>query len=338
MDTRKYSIISNAGYGSSGSGVVTDYLREFDCIKNLGDYEFRFLQDYDGISTLEDALVHTPHRLNSDIALRNYKRYVNRQCGNFLRKRYEMFFKGQWSKISNEFLQKLISIEWPGYWEGVQIAEPKLSVLVKYQLLPRILRLLSGNKKYIAYFLPTKDMFFSSPTETYFLQCVREYIHGLCAVIDPEHDYKYLFMDQLMPPANISRYERYIDSVKTIVVDRDPRDYYIENVLLLGEKWVPKSIDQYIFHYRSLREQASRFEDSENVLRIHFEDAIYHYDVFDEQIRNFLGLSQEEHTAKYSCFNPNISIKNTRLWVSHKIAPEVIKAIETQLAEYCYDF
>ncbi len=34
-------------------------------------------------------------------------------------------------------------------------------------------------------------------------------------------------------------------------------------------------------------EQASRFGDSENVLRIHFEDTIYHYDVFDEKIRSF---------------------------------------------------
>lgn len=338
MNTRKYSIISNAGYGTTGSGIITDYLHEFACIKNLGDYEFRFLQDHDGISTLEDTLVHTPHRLNSDVAIRNYQRYIDRQCGTFLNRRYEAFFKGQWRKISNIFLEKLISIEWPGYWEEFQIVEPRLSVILKYQLLPRILRLSFGNTRCISHYIPKKDMFFSYPTEAYFLQCVKEYVHNLCSVIDPEHDFKYVFMDQLMPPTNIGRYERYMDSVKTIVVDRDPRDCYIENVLQYEEGWIPKDIDKYILHYRGIREQTKRFPDSENVLRIRFEDAIFHYDVFDEKIRNFLGLSQEDHTAKYSCFNPDVSIKNTRLWASRKVAPDIIKKIEAQLAEYCYDF
>lgn len=31
-----------------------------------------------------------------------------------------------------------------------------------------------------------------------------------------------------MPPTNIRRYENYCDSLKIIVVDRDPRDYYME--------------------------------------------------------------------------------------------------------------
>ena len=90
----KYNIVTCASFGASGSGVITDYLNEYSCIKNLGDYELRFLQDYDGVSTLEDALIHSPHRLNSDIAIQNYQRYVDRQCGTFLNRRYEKFFGG----------------------------------------------------------------------------------------------------------------------------------------------------------------------------------------------------------------------------------------------------
>ncbi|MDE7089677.1 MAG: hypothetical protein K2O54_06115, partial [Prevotella sp.] len=65
-----YNIITCASFGS---GVVTDYFCEYYSIKNLGDYEFWFLQDYDGVSTLEDALVHSWRDLTkANISVRKY--------------------------------------------------------------------------------------------------------------------------------------------------------------------------------------------------------------------------------------------------------------------------
>ena len=72
----KHKIITCASFGNTGSGVITDYLLEFDNILNPGDYELRFLHDYDGVSTLEHALVHNFHRMNSDIAIQNFIRYI----------------------------------------------------------------------------------------------------------------------------------------------------------------------------------------------------------------------------------------------------------------------
>lgn len=335
----KYSILTCASFGSSGSGVVTDYLNEYSGIKNLGDYEFRFLQDYDGISTLEDALVNSPHRLNSDIAIQNYIRYIDRQCGTFLNRRYEKFFKGKWKKISHDFLNKIIDIKWPGYWEQYQIMEPnKFQAFLKYQLYPRILRLLAGNKKYIAHYLPKRDMFFAAPSEEYFIKCVREYVDDLCKVIDPNHEYRYIYMDQITPPANISKYERYFDSVKTIVVDRDPRDYYLENVLKYGEGWVPKSVEKFALLYRKHREQASKYSDSSNVLRIKFEDAIFNYNEFENSIINFLDLDKDSHINPKKFFIPEKSIANTRLWQKRDVNIDLIHKIENLLPEYLYDF
>lgn len=334
-----HSIVTCASYGSSGSGVVTDYLSEYSSVRNLGDYEFRFLQDYDGIATLEDALVHTPHRLNSDVAIQNYLRYVDRQCGTFLNRRYERFFNNQWRKISLDFLNKLIDAEWPGYWEQYQImASSKFSAFVKYQLFPRICKLIQGNRKYIAHYLPRREMYFASPSEEKFLKCVREYIDALCDTIDPASKYKYLFFDQLMPPANISHYERYFNSVKTIVVDRDPRDYYIENVLRWGEGWVPQDVEKFVTIYRKQRDQTARYTDSSNVLRIRFEDVIFHYDDFENKIRDFLKLTPEEHVSPKSMFNPEKSSNNTQLWKNRNVGNGIIKIIEELLPEYLYDF
>ncbi len=333
-----YKIVSCAGFGSSGSGVVTDYLREFDSIKNFGDYEFRFLQDYGGVSTLEDALVHNYHRLNSDIAIQNFIRYIEYQSGDFLNRRYEKFFGGKFRDISYRFLEKLIDVKWDGYWEEYQILEPQWITIFKYKLYPRLLRLLHGNRHYIARYVPRKPMYFSFPERDYFCRCVKDYINELCEVIDPQRKYKYIFFDQLMPPTNIQRYENYFDSLKVIVVDRDPRDYYIENVLRWGEGWVPADVDKYIQLYRGMREQLKFESASKHVLRLKFEDAIFHYPDFAQQVMNFLDLTESEHTLPLKYFNPSISQNNTQLWNKRKVDKTILSEIEKHLGEYCYDF
>ena len=100
---KDYKIVSCASFGSSGSGVVTDYLSEFENINNFGDFEFRFLQDFGGVTSLEDTLVNSYHRLNSDIAIQNFINYVEWQAGDIFNKRYEQFFHGQFKKISYDF-------------------------------------------------------------------------------------------------------------------------------------------------------------------------------------------------------------------------------------------
>lgn len=334
----EYSIISCASFGSSGSSVITDYLSEYDGVKNLGNYEFRFIQDYDGLSTLEDALVHSPHRLNSDIAIQNFLRYVDRQCGCFINSRYQKFFNNRWKEISYQFIEQLIDVEWNGYWEEYQIVEPKYCAILKYQVWPRLKRLFSFNKKYIAHYVPKKRMFFSFPSEAFFLESAKEYIHKLCSTIDPDHHYKYLMFDQIMPPANIGKYERYFHSIKTIVVDRDPRDYFIENVLRWGEGWMPKDINKFAILYRKQREQACAFKDSSNVLRIQFEDTIFHYDDFKQRIQDFLKIDSENHVSPFAFFDPSKSINNTCLWKKRNIDPDLILRIEQLLPEYLYDF
>ena len=333
-----YKIISCASFGSSGSGVVTDYLSEFDNIYNPGDYEFRFLQDYGGVTTLEDCLVHSHHRHNSDIAIKNFKKYIDYQSGDIFNKRYEMFFNNKFQKISYEFLDELIEVKWKGYWEEYQILSPRIISLLKYKIYPRILRLLHGNKAYIAKYVPRKEMYFSNPSPEYFTECVKKYLNKLFQAVDEDNHYEYLFFDQLLPSDDIDRHFSYFDNLHVIVVDRDPRDYYIENVLKLGEGWVPKNVDQFITLYRGIRKKLNNQNEHPNILRIHFEDTIYKYEEFSEKINTFLNLSEKNHIYPLKYFNPNKSISNTQLWKKQKVDIKIIHQIENKLSEYCYAF
>lgn len=335
---QNYRIISCASFGSSGSGVVTDYLSEFKGIYNPGDYEFRFLQDYGGITTLEDCLVHSHHRHNSDIAIKIFKKYIDYQCGDIFNQRYERFFKGRFRDISYRFLDELIEAKWDGYWEEYQVLSPTIISLLKYKIYPRLLRLLNANRGYLARYVPRREMYFSNPTPEYFIECVKRYLNRLYQVVDPTHQYEYLFFDQLLPSDDIDRYFQYFDDLHVVVVDRDPRDYYIENVLKYGEGWVPRDIDKYIALYRSIRKKLLMQSEHPNILRLRFEDTIYNYEEFSAKINSFLSLSVENHSYPQKYFDPKKSIHNTQLWKKGGVDMKVIDKIEDCLAEYCYPF
>ncbi|WP_274972450.1 hypothetical protein [Bacteroides fluxus] len=333
-----HKIISCASFGASGSGVVTDYLSEFDNIYNPGDYEFRFLQDYGGVTTLEDCLVYNHHRLNSDIAIQLFIKYVDYQCGDVFNKRYNKFFKGQFGDISFQFLNELIEVEWNGYWEEYQVLSSPLTALLKYKIYPRILRLLSCNRNYIARYVPRRKMYFANPSSDYFTKCVNRYLERLFGLLDSDNRYEFLFFDQLLPPDNINRYFKYFEDLHVIVVDRDPRDYYIENVLKCGEGWVPENLDKYVNLYRGIRKKINTQSENPNIYRIQFEDTIYKYEEFSEKINLFLGISEQNHIYPKRFFNPQKSKCNTCLWKKGNVDSKIVDHIEDALGEYCYKF
>jgi len=70
--TRK--IITCTGYGGTGSSAITDILKEFDNGLSLGDAEFWFLQDFNGISDLEYHLIGGNHRSRVNLAIKKFKK------------------------------------------------------------------------------------------------------------------------------------------------------------------------------------------------------------------------------------------------------------------------
>lgn len=334
----EYKILTCASYGASGSGIVTDYLMEFDNIHNSGNFEFRFLQDFGGITTLEDCLVHSHHRLNSDVAIRLFKKYVDYQAGDLFAKRYNKVFKGKFKQISYDFINSLVEGRWQGHWEEDQVLSAKYKDWLYYKIWTRIKRAIDFNRHYIGRYYPTRDMYYSNPSYEEFIAAVKTYLNNLFAIIDKDHKYDYLYFDQILPPDNLKRYFNYFDNIHVVIVDRDPRDYYIENVLKWGEKYLPHDLDTFIKVFKGLRKKLSDEDQSLNVLRIKMEDMIYKYDEFSKKINTFIGIDPTHHIFPKRNFNPSVSINNTQLWRKRKVDMDVIHRIEDELADYCYDF
>ena len=74
-------IITCASYYGSGSSAVTDLISESSEVFSLGEYEYRFLQDPNGISDLEYNIIDNNHRHNTSNSIKEYIKYVKTLYG-----------------------------------------------------------------------------------------------------------------------------------------------------------------------------------------------------------------------------------------------------------------
>lgn len=130
----------------------------------------------------------------------------------------------------------------------------------------------------------------------------------------------------------------YFNNLKTIIVDRDPRDVFL---LEMDNPYgvVPTDVIEFCKWYSLIR-QHRKYEclNNENVLFINFEDMIYDYHNTANIICNFLNISYEGISSEFKYFDPEKSIQNTRKWVKNNKYDKDIRCIENQLSEYLYDY
>lgn len=329
-------IITCTGYHGTGSSLITDYLKEFEEIDSLGDFEFRFIQDPNGIADLEDRLIKNNSRLNSDRAIYEFLRLIKILNSNYTNKfwkpsQYKIVFNNKFLKYSEEYINSLIDLEWTGYWHDFEFRKFNLYSRIKnfcFRVLESIVKKKNYGKE--------KIMFYSYPVDTFY-DNTKIYLNNLFNEVSSK---EILAIDQLVPCCNVNRYLNYFEDIKVVILDRDPRDLYILNKMIWKESVVPcENVDIFIKHFKLLRKhQQYEKEDTNRILRIRFEDAIYKYDETMEKINKFLNIENLNHKYPKKYFNPNRSINNTQIFKLYPRLNEDIKKIEEELKEYCYVF
>lgn len=332
-------IITCASYYGSGSSAITDYLSEFDNFKSVGDYEFRFIQDPDGVRDLEYNLVENFNRHNSGHALKKYKRLVDFLSGNIFNRKYEKFFKGEFKQKSYEYIDGLTDYKFKGYWHEDLRDKGKLVYMWKRfvsklinNLIFKTLRLKERNYNE----LRREITYGAKPSEEKFLSLTRKYTNDLFEILNKENK-EFLIVDQLFPPTNLDMYTRYVDNCYVFLVDRDPRDMYLMEKIHYHGTIVPPNVEDFCKWFRFTRESRAKELELKNVIFIKFEDLIYKYDETTKRVNDFLGISEANHVEKHKYFNPNISIKNTKLYEKTDKYSDDIKYIEEHLKEFLYE-
>ena len=331
-------IITCASYYGTGSSAVTDYISEFDTVKSLGDYEFRFLHDTDGIADLEYHLVWNHNRHNSGHALKRFKKIVDFYAGSKLVPRYETFFNNQWKKLAYQYIDSLMDSSYRGWWQ-YDLLDMGVKTYYRKQFLSKLYRMtIARNTEKTLNVLPKEITYCSRPTQEEFTQKTKKFLRELCQAGNQENK-PFLMVDQLLPSSNLDRFWKFFDEIKVVVVERDPRDLYIlEKYVWKGSLIPTDSVENFCAWYKYTRaHRKTEIFNPQYARLIQFEDLIYKYEKTTESLRQWLGLDETNHVFKQQKLIPEKSKRNTRLWLKYDIGEE-LTYIERELAEYLYDY
>lgn len=326
--------ISCVGYHATGSGAVDDFLREFENIQTAKyGIESRFLQDPDGISDLEYNLVENPHRLNSGFALKRFLLAAKEE-----ERTYRHIFGKHWMKWAKEYVEELSAFSYAGYWHADVRLLPfhELFIYKARRAINKVTPSKFRKNKYYNY-LPNIKTYCVDLTEKKFLEITRKKCEELCRLLNTDNK-EYVVLDQVVSPQNVNRYLRYITDLKVIVVDRDPRDVFINDVIRNKDYVLPKNVDEFCQVFKMSRKTVSNSDDTERVLRINFEDMIYRYDETTLKIMEFLGLSSGNHKYPKRYFNPDKSKANTKQWERFPELQNEVARIEELLPEMLHEY
>lgn len=331
-------IVGVSGFGSTGSGAVMDYLREFEEISAGGDMELSFLYDPDGVLELEDRLVNRPIRFYSgDAAIKRFRNIIY----SYDLKRYAKRFLSveEFYRVSDEYINSLIKMKYDGgLWHFDRRIVGKLGHLIKYELGRKYLRVFDKlNKQQPRKFLG-HCMYIPIHNKDVFIKNTQKYISDLINIMC-DTSKPIIALDQPFPSNNPECCFKYFkDDCKAIIVNRDPRDVYLISKQLANGwemRFTPTfDVEEFIIFYRDQMEIISNL--SEKVLYVQFEDLIYDYENTTNKIDNFLKI--KKHTKKKKYFDPSISIANTQLYLRFPEMKKDIERIENELSEYLYNF
>lgn len=332
-------VITCASFYGTGSSAVTDFFSEFNDIYSLGDYEYRFLHEPDGIADLEYNIVENNHRHNTSDSIKRFMKYVES-----LKKMgyggYDIFGKN-YDILTQRYIDELVELKVHTWWDKDRKDKGRFFCFIDrvYSLLKRIFTGSLHTEKRFSILQKSEWGYYTTVSEEQFLAATRRYIDDLLACVNTDKA-PFVMVDQMAPPTNTKRFARYFNDVKIVVVDRDPRDIY----LLEKERWqwgiIPvKNVEDYVKWFKITRKYASGAdEDPSKVLRIKFEDMIYKYEEMKEKLTSFVEISPDKHVLPFTCFDPAKSIKNTNLKKTVSGYEEDIKYIEENLKDYLYDF
>jgi hypothetical protein len=336
------------GYAYTGGTIIGELFREVDSYmvlpgKQPGNMEFRLLKERHGICDLEDALKSKDPEI-IDLAIKDFQWL----CSNYARPisrfrkpgyEYELRSGKTFNKATLEYINTLVDFEYPMDWHFFDFQKSHFSFVFK-----RIVQKITKNKKY-----GRSSAKLAYPEHDFFIEATRKYLEiimaGFLNHLSNEGE-KNIILPKSVPLfsyKHVLQTTQYFHNPKIILIDRDPRDVFIEVIKSERDRYMPmsESIEEkargFIKFYKSIRCDQKLISDHEKVLLIKFEDMCFNYDKTVDKIFNFVGVEASMHTRKRSKFIPEESQANVFLWKQDKLLfKKAIEIIEKELPNYIY--
>lgn len=330
-------VIGTCGFCATGSSAVTDYLKEFDDVVTLDNFEFTLPYRTDGLQDLAFHLHEGSVKHNSAwIAIKRFKKL----CYGYGCRELKRDTHGEFVKLTEDYLKSIIQAEWVGA-EVHESEEVVRSIFMrgirKLKLFKYVYSFEQKRGTELALYPLRKMTFAANPDD--FDEKTKRYVMSVLDALGRQRD-KSIALDQPFAGNNPQATFPFFENPLAIVVDRDPRDYYMFYKKFLyakGRRAAPiGNVKDFITFYRKERENMPYLQDDPRILRIQFEDMIYRYDETTKKIRDFCGLGHANRKRKL--FAPEMSINNTQVFKRYPEYAEDINYIEENLKEYLFPF
>lgn len=303
------------GFGNSGVTAVTDLLAEIDGVL-CPPQEFFLIQHPDGLTALEDAIVHSWSEFGPDSAIRRFEHLVDVLARKSTRLRfgldYERHFSKSFRRILDGYIARLTSVTYDGHLMFRRAEMPKAEYAM-YEVARRFG--VGAVNRYFARKYNTR--FVSDPSK--FLEETRRLTREMLEAIDAGRGSTDIALLLGTSPYQVARTAKYFDDPVTIVVDRDPRDIYLS---AKTSSYMPREIGAFIRWFEATRDNAWQ-TGSERVLKLYFEDLVFDYDASVGKVLSFLGIDGSRHTKKKTRFKPESSAKRIGKWKNHPDQAEI---------------
>ena len=348
-------ILSCAGFGNTGSSIVTDFFSEFSCIKVVGgsSFEFGLLHEPDGIRDLENALVEG-NRLKTDLAIKRFIKLVkNLNENNPSGPNYRDYFNNHFLEYTQDYLRDLNVIRWSnGWWHRIydEVDRKGIKEKIRFKVDSFNFSKKVNSKNYSLYetnswkpsYVEYDTQYFCKVEKADFKNKTKKYLQRL--FLELANGDEYLLFDQLFPSNVDEEYLGYFDFAKVILVDRDPADLYFMNKVFWGSGYIPsEDVNTFIQWYKETRSNVYR---SDNILKINFEDMIFKTDETQRLLCDFIGIDIAQHDMPNTYLFLDKSITNTQVdkrnCLTSKVNAEKIDSdlqlIRQELKKYLYLF
>jgi hypothetical protein len=333
MIKQNLEVLSVGGYALSGGTAVRDLIKEFQEYCYF-ETEFRLIKDPYGLLDLENHLIDNwRDQLNSDIAIKDFIWLVENL--NRISRKISKIGMGYSKKISSnfisiteEYINEISQFTYKGNWHLLRFKRGYLTQIIdKFKIKFNIQTL--------------ENIYYSKPTQENFTDSTKKYLDKLFSVRCKEKGVSKILLHNAIPTYDPFRAMRYFDNVKMIIVDRDPRDIYVDIInkkitWFLGSEFIKnRDVNLFIENFKSRRNHFIENSLDRRVLNIKFENLVLDYDKTYHRIKEFLNLSDGKNDYKGTFFNPKNSIHNIGLWKKYEFQDEVNLIFEN-LKDYCF--
>ena len=335
------TFVDVSGFFTSGSSAMVDLLKEFDHFYECGA-EIRFIKDPYGICQMEDVLINNWEFINSSAAISDFLEICRKGARNgkglFAPAGFGLSksISPDFMKITEQYVSEITEYTYKMDSYHYKFKKPYLKYLIdRYRW--AIEYLSKGKLKTSNTNIAT--CYFSHPTQEQFNAATKRYFSRLFDSHGASDGPSYIILDQAISPNNTQVIHRYFDKAKMIIIDRDPRDMYVDDIRWgenLDRNYQTKeAASKYVKRAKALRENIVLDKD---ILYVRFEDLVINYEETVSSVMSFLGIPKEFHVLKKSIFKPEVSIKNIGIWRKyyHDCKP-AIDMIAESLPDLLYD-